>query len=526
MTRTMPKTKPVLTAARPDGRAVKPVATVARKANQKTVSNMALIKSLKEIYMNDNLMKLQAVASSYGMYGYFVPWNLGKGTRDEGIYFVLSDKPLDVKSVNIHDVEMRAATNPCYNTRITLVPISDKCNEDDSKAQAVLNTVLKLSRSHKTLEDIFAQYGGGTPLPEYISDIDELNLTQTYALARYKEDGWVDQLPIVEMKGDAAVQIRKYIDKVRNYNEKYSNNPILRALHVPNKDYIALSFSTNPRLVGSKNPIVRMYRYIRYSKSQQVTPKALAQYAGNADNISKMLLCSRYRDPETGKMHNSGTYQKFVREMAEKYPDVLYSVKKVKPFKEHFVKAQKGKMNPFAKLPCYEKLVEVSYSRANANYIDPLVGKINLTKDYNNEKAGTQLHPIPLEEMQQYGDLVVRYIDCTTAIGANVGLIAEQQKIPYAIDDGSHYACDDDGCLAFVFRECDVEFAQKTIAKVVKDFSYNRGEFPERYIVDSIDEPEVQPEENRGFDYSREQAAASTHNIQYNQSYQAQEAER
>ena len=81
-------------------------------------------------------------------------------------------------------------------------------------------------------------------------------------------------------------------------------------------------------------------------------------------------------------------------------------------------------------------------------------------------------------------------------------------RVPYALDDGTHYTCDCDGCVPFVFTKKDAEYASKVINKVVNDFSNNRGLPPDERIVKAIDEPEASPEENKGFEYSQIQTAS------------------
>ena len=147
----------------------------------------------------------------------------------------------------------------------------------------------------------------------------------------------------------------------------------------------------------------------------------------------------------------------------------------------------------------------MTFSENDDPYIAPIVNNIILTSDYRNVNAGIALHPKSYDDMvKAYGkeNLIVRYVDCSNYIGVNVGLIAEQDRIPYALDDGTHYGCDSDGCVPYVFRVQDADYASAVIASVVNDFANNRGLPPDDRIVQAIDEPEAQSEENTGFAYT------------------------
>lgn len=467
---------------------------------------MAFMTSLNDIWRNPSLSRVPSLASDFGLYAYYVPWCLEEGTRDSGIYLVLSSKPMeDATKINIKKLSMELGEFPCTNTEITLIPLDAECKTDDSKAERVVDTVMDYCKTHKVLEDIFARYGKGTKMPKYISYLDEKNLRQSYAFANYEVKDWYRKPEICDLRMAGAKECERYCQMIQNYYDKYSKNPILRALKIPNKDYLRLSYQFNPRLVWSDNPIVRVVRYIKYHNSQVVPRKALIRYAGSDKNLTTIQLYSAYRHPGTGELHKTGSLQEFKREMAEKYPNVLYSVKKLKPYKSKFVKSSDGEPTPFSKLPCYEQNYEVTFSKNDDSYISPIVNRILLTSDYRNINAGIALHPKSYDDMvKTYGkdNLIVRYVDCSNDIGVNVGLIAEQNKIPYALDDGTHYGCDSDGCVPYVFRKEDAEYASAVIAKVVNDFANNRGLPPDERLVQAIDEPEAQAEENKGFEYT------------------------
>lgn len=473
---------------------------------------MAFMTSFRDIWENQSLSRVPSLASDFGMYAYYVPWCIGEGTRDEGIYLVLSSKPIeDATKINIRELDLKLGEFPCMNTEIMMIPLDAECRADKSKAEGVVNTAMDVCKSHKALEDIFARYGDGTKMPKYISYIDETNLRQAYVYANYTCKDWVRKPEICELRKAGAEQCRKFCRMIQNYNDKYSKNPILRLLKIPNKDYLRLSYQYNPRLVWSDNPLVRAVRYLKYHNSQEVQPKALERYAGSDKNLVSVQLYSKYRDPETGEMHKTGNFEEFKKQMAEKYPNILYSVKKLKPYKSEFVKSEDGEPTPFSKLPCYEENYSVTYSKKDAGYIDPIINRINMTSSYDNKSAGIALNPKSYDEMvKEYSkeNLIVRYVDCSNAIGFNVGLMAEQMAVPYALDDGTHYTCDCDGCVPFVFTKKDAEYASKVINKVVNDFSNNRGLPPDERIVKAIDEPEASPEENKGFEYSQIQTAS------------------
>lgn len=467
---------------------------------------MAYMQSLNDVWRNQSLARVPSLASDFGLYAYYVPWCIGEGTRDEGVYLVLSSMPVeDATKINIKKLSLELGEFPCTNTEITLIPLDAECKTDASKAERVVDAVMDYCKTHKALEDIFARYGKGTKMPKYISYIDEKNLRQSYAFANYNVKDWYRKPEICDLRLAGAEECERFCAMIQNYYDKYSKNPILRALKIPNKDYLSLSYQYNPRLVWHNNPIVRAVRYLRYHKSQIVPRKALIRYAGSEKNLVTIRLYSAYKHPGTGEMHRTGSLQAFEKEMAEKYPNILYSVKKLKPYKTKYVKSPDGEPTPFSKLPCYEQNYEVTFSENDDPYIAPIVNNIILTSDYRNVNAGIALHPKSYDDMvKAYGkeNLIVRYVDCSNDIGVNVGLIAEQDRIPYALDDGTHYGCDSDGCVPYVFRVQDADYASAVIASVVNDFANNRGLPPDDRIVQAIDEPEAQSEENTGFAYT------------------------
>lgn len=63
---------------------------------------MAFMTSFRDIWENQSLSRVPSLASDFGMYAYYVPWCIGEGTRDEGIYLVLSSKPIEAATkINI-----------------------------------------------------------------------------------------------------------------------------------------------------------------------------------------------------------------------------------------------------------------------------------------------------------------------------------------------------------------------------------------------------------------------------------------
>lgn len=143
---------------------------------------MAFMTSFRDIWENQSLSRVPSLASDFGMYAYYVPWCIGEGTRDEGIYLVLSSKPIeDATKINIRELALKLGEFPCMNTEIMMIPLDAECKTDKSKAESIVNTAMDVCKSHKILEDIFARYGDGTKMPKYISYIDETNLRQAYA---------------------------------------------------------------------------------------------------------------------------------------------------------------------------------------------------------------------------------------------------------------------------------------------------------------------------------------------------------
>lgn len=471
-----------------------------------------LTKSLSSVYINEGLMKLPVIASKYGMYGQFVPWRIGSGSRDEGIYFVMTDKPVQSSDIDIRKMQLEMDASNSFHTRYTCFPLYAEMSKDDTLVQNLTNQVIVYSENHRTVEDIFQRYNSYTKLnvdiPEQISPQDLNNILQTYALVRYPEEGkgLNAETKILCLRSEAEKGLITYLKRLQNIKEKYSKNPLLRALKIPNRDYLKYQYISNPRLAWSKNPLVRAYRWMKYRNSQKVSKEAITLFAGGDSKLTNVVLYTKYRDPETGKMHDDGLYQKFEKEMAEKYPNLIYHVEKIPTYNSGFVKVnkQKGEVNPFEKMACYEERVEVTYPRSQMQYINPIISKLQMTQDYSAEKAMVKLHPISLDELKKQGPVKVRYIDCNTVVGLNVGVLAEQNNIPYAIDDGTEYGGDCDGCLAYVFLEKDAWFADAALNRIVDDFTNTPGDspLPEEYTV--VDEPAVSEESNDGFGYSRD----------------------
>ena len=145
---------------------------------------MAFMTSFRDIWENQSLSRVPSLASDFGMYAYYVPWCIGEGTRDEGIYLVLSSKPIeDATKINIRELALKLGEFPCMNTEIMMIPLDAECKTDKSKAESIVNTAMDVCKSHKILEDIFARYGDGTKMPKYISYIDETNLRQAYSIS-------------------------------------------------------------------------------------------------------------------------------------------------------------------------------------------------------------------------------------------------------------------------------------------------------------------------------------------------------
>lgn len=299
--------------------------------------------------------------------------------------------------------------------------------------------------------------------------------------------------------------LRRYCRIWKNVEEKYSKNRILRFFKIPNRDYLRASYELNPRLLWSDNPLVRAVRWLKYRNSQQISKAALMNLAYGPDGVQRLTLYSKWQDPETGKMHKEGTYQEFVKQMAEKYPGIPYAVKKLKPYKGIFVKTKEDWANPFNKVESYEQPIEIMFCKRHVTYIAPLVNRISMTEEYCTEKAGLSLHPKTLDEMKALGDeLIVRYIDCSSAVGYNVGILAENCGIPYALDDGTTYASEADESMAFVFRAQDADFAESAIERVLEDFSNTPGQckYPNGYT--QCRSPEPEKEVNEGFECLRD----------------------
>lgn len=467
---------------------------------------MPLVKSLGEVYANEELRRLPVIASKYWLYGAFVPWDVDSGSRDGGVYFVMSDEPIP-PDINIKDLTMKLTKTDQLSTKYWLRAIDRDCLDVGNEAQHLANETLECAEEFASLRSIFDEFGGGAKIPEFVGPEELKNLLQTYALAQYDDYGknLESQTAIIETRALAIKNLRRYCKMWKNVQEKYSKYPILRYFKIPNRDYLRMTYNANPRLLWSENPLIRAVRWLRYRNSQQISKGALLNFVGNPDGIQKCILYSKWQDPETRKMHSTGTYQEFVKQMREKYPDILYSVKKLKPYKSLFVKTHEGWSNPFNKVASYEQRYEISFCKQHVGYIAPLVNRINMMEEYCTDKAGLIIHPKTLDEMKALGEeLVVRYIDCSTSIGHNVGILAEQCGIPYAVDDGSTYASEADESMAFVFRARDAGFADHAIAKLLDDFSNTPGDckYPNGYS--QCRSPEPEKEENDGFDCLRD----------------------
>lgn len=467
---------------------------------------MALVCSLGDVYANEDLCRLPIVASKYWFYGAFIPWNIGSGSRDEGIYFVMSDEPIP-PDIDIRDLTMKLSQTDYLNTKYLLFPIGKECLDESNKAQNLVNETLEYAENIATLRSIFDEFGEGAKIPEFIGPEELRDLLRVYALAQFDDYGKTleSQTAIIETRAAAMKDLRRYCRIWKNVEEKYSKNRILRFFKIPNRDYLRASYELNPRLLWSDNPLVRAVRWLKYRNSQQISKAALMNLAYGPDGVQRLTLYSKWQDPETGKMHKEGTYQEFVKQMAEKYPGIPYAVKKLKPYKGIFVKTKEDWANPFNKVESYEQPIEIMFCKRHVTYIAPLVNRISMTEEYCTEKAGLSLHPKTLDEMKALGDeLVVRYIDCSSAVGYNVGILAENCGIPYALDDGTTYASEADESMAFVFRAQDADFAESAIERVLEDFSNTPGQckYPNRYT--QCRSPEPEKEVNEGFECLRD----------------------
>ena len=103
---------------------------------------MALVCSLGDVYANEDLRRLPIVASKYWFYGAFIPWNIGSGSRDEGIYFVMSDEPIP-PDIDIRDLTMKLSQTDYLNTKYLLFPIGKECLDESNKAQNLVNETLE-----------------------------------------------------------------------------------------------------------------------------------------------------------------------------------------------------------------------------------------------------------------------------------------------------------------------------------------------------------------------------------------------
>lgn len=476
-----------------------------------------LATSMEDVMRNPDLAALTAIASKYWMYSDFVPWKIGTGERDEGVYFVMSTEPFDPKTIDIGGARQHTTITSDINMRWWVAPINLVCLQDRAKALELVDDTVKYAEMVSTIRSMFDEYGNGLKMPEFMEPMVVHSLEQTYTFSKFGDFGKSDRSRelITKMREDAANDIRLYMRRQRNYLKKESDNPILRFFGIPNRDYLIECYARNPHYEWSDNPLVRLFRRIKYHNSQQVSPGALNQLAYGKENVQTILLYGKHRDPETGKMYKTGTYEEFVKIMAEKYPDILYTVKKTTPRRSAYIDLPDDCPNPFGKLPCYEEQYLVSFCSRHAQYVCPIINRIDETTGYRSRLVGVQLHPLSLDKMREYGDLVVRYIPANTAIGQNVGLLAEQNHIPYAIDDGTQFDGSPEGYIPYVFRKEDADFPYQVFARVADDFSNTPGESP--YPTEAVKanvKPERDCDKDAGFDAAREkeiQAALAEH---------------
>lgn len=216
---------------------------------------MALVCSLGDVYANEDLRRLPIVASKYWFYGAFIPWNIGSGSRDEGIYFVMSDEPIP-PDIDIRDLTMKLSQTDYLNTKYLLFPIGKECLDESNKAQNLVNETLEYAENIATLRSIFDEFGEGAKIPEFIGPEELRDLLRVYALAQFDDYGKTleSQTAIIETRAAAMKDLRRYCRIWKNVEEKYSKNRILRFFKIPNRDYLRASYELNPRLLWSNNP--------------------------------------------------------------------------------------------------------------------------------------------------------------------------------------------------------------------------------------------------------------------------------
>ena len=466
--------------------------------------------SMERVLMSPALQGLPEWVSRFGMNGYFVDWNKGMNTRDSGIYFVVSSQPVESpEKLDIKRLTLYTNNTSDICTRFQVYPVLCETTDDPMKASVFTAEVLDYCKMIRRYQEMFEELGDGAKVPDFVYGEELRNYIKIYGLARYDTD--IDHMSadICEMIADATCGIRKYTARIKKAQEKYSRNPILRFFHIKSKACWDYEYVRNPRLKWSRNPLIRFYRWLRYRNSQRIPYYVLLEHAGRDDMIEHTTLYTKYRDPSNGKYY-SGNFQLFAKRMAEKYPEILYNVKRAPTYKSRYVPTVPGQENPFRTDPCYEARVEISYRKEDAKYINGILCYLNRTSDYRNRLTKWQLHPTKTvdEMLQKYGKdgIEIVYVEGVTDMGANVGLMVEQMNIDYAIDDGTTFACDNDGCLPYVFSKKDAHLAYEYMNDAIEDFSTRLGELPEEHTVRGVDEPIPEKEPCNGFAYIRQQA--------------------
>lgn len=134
---------------------------------------MAFMTSFRDIWENQSLSRVPSLASDFGMYAYYVPWCIGEGTRDEGIYLVLSSKPIeDATKINIRELALQLGEFPCMNTEIMMIPLDAECKTDKSKAESIVNAEYASKVINKVVND-FSNNRGLPPDERIVKAIDE-----------------------------------------------------------------------------------------------------------------------------------------------------------------------------------------------------------------------------------------------------------------------------------------------------------------------------------------------------------------
>lgn len=471
---------------------------------------MELHKDLASVLSDEGLSRLPEIAAKYGFYGAFVNWKPPAGSKDAGIYFVMSPNPID-PNINIRDLTMLLTKSSAICTKYWLEEIPINCKDNNAYSQSIVNETMQYAEKMATVRSIFDDYGPDVEIPEFIDCMQLGDLTRTFALSQYSTEPGKKRknipLDVYDMRATAMADLRKYCDRMRNVQEKYSKNPILRKLKVPNRDFLREQYTLNPRLKWSKYPWVRAYRWLRYRNSQKIPKNALLELSYGENGICRYTLFGKHRDLKTGKMVKTGNYQEF-KKLMEKYPDILYCIKKEKTFKSYYAKVKEGIPNPFRGKPTYEERFEVFYCRRHSYIIYPLLSRLANVDDYRDAEP---LHPVSIEELKKSNQrLVAKYINLDNDVLRNVALKCQANGIPYAIDDGSVYSSDVDGSVAVVFREEDSWFPEWAIAKTISDYGDMPGEKKWPDSCDKVRGPEIEAEPNQGFDFLRRENEIDT----------------